>query len=161
MLKTRVQDAINEQINAEMYSSYLYLAMAAWADAEAWPGIAHWFRAQAGEENEHALKFYHYVTERGGRVFLKAIDCPPENWDSVLDAFKATLAHEIEVTRLINGLYEVALEEKDYATQSLLRWFIDEQVEEEASAQTIWDQLDKAGNKSHVILQLDRALAAR
>ena len=111
MLKNNIQDAINEQINKELYSAYLYLAMAADFDAKNLPGFAHWMRAQYREETGHAMKFYHYVNDRGGRVVLKAIDEPQAEFGSPLKAFEQTLEHEQFVTSLINNLYELALEE--------------------------------------------------
>ena len=161
MLNKKIQDAINEQINKELYSAYLYLAMAAYFDANNLPGFAHWMRAQYSEETQHALKFYHYVTERGGRVFVKAIDEPPAEFGSPLKAFEQTLEHEQFVTGLINKLYELALAEKDYATQSLLKWYIDEQVEEEANASYIVETLKLVGEKGNGLIMLDRQLAQR
>jgi ferritin len=161
MLKKTIQDAINEQINKELYSAYLYLAMAAYFDANNLPGFAHWMRAQYREETEHALKFYGYVNERGGRVYVKAIDEPPAEFGSPLKAFEQTLEHEQYVTSLINKLYELALEEKDYATQSLLSWYIDEQVEEEDNASYIVETLKMVGEKGNGLIMLDRQLAQR
>jgi ferritin len=161
MLNKKIQDAINEQINKEFYSAYLYLAMAAYFDANNLPGFAHWMRAQYREETQHALKFYRYVNERGGRVFIKAIDEPPAEFGSPMKAFDQTLEHEQFVTGLINKLYELALEEKDYATQSLLRWYIDEQVEEEANASYIVETLKLVGEKGSGLILLDRQLAQR
>lgn len=161
MLKNTIQDAINEQINKELYSAYLYLAMAAYFDANNLPGFAHWMRAQYREETQHALKFYRYVNERGGRVFVKAIDEPPAEFGSPLKAFEQTLEHEQFVTSLINKLYELALEEKDYATQSLLQWYIDEQVEEEGNASYIVETLKMVGEKGNGLILLDRQLAQR
>jgi ferritin len=160
-MKKTIQDAINEQINKEFYSAYLYLAMAAYFDANNLPGFAHWMRVQYGEETQHALKFYRYVNERGGRVFVKAIDEPPAEFGSPLRAFEQTLEHEQFVTSLINKLYELALEEKDYATQSLLKWYIDEQVEEEANASYIVETLKMVGEKGNGLILLDRHLAQR
>lgn len=161
MLNKKIQDAINEQINKELYSAYLYLAMAAYFDSNNLPGFAHWMRAQYGEETQHALKFYRYVNERGGRVFVKGIDEPPAEFGSPLKTFEQTLEHEQFVTGLINSLYELALEEKDYATQSLLKWYIDEQVEEEANASYIVDMLKMVGEKGNGLILLDRQLAQR
>jgi ferritin len=161
MFSKKIQDAINEQINKELYSAYLYLSMATQLDAENLPGFAHWMRVQYREETEHALKFYRYVDERGGRVLLKAIDAPPTEFGSPLEVFKAVLEHEQLVTGLINKLYELALDEKDYATQSLLRWYIDEQVEEEANASYIVETLKLAGEKGNALILLDRQLAQR
>ena len=161
MLKNTVQDAINEQINKELYSAYLYLAMAAYFEANNLPGFAHWMQKQYGEETGHALKFYRYVNERGGRVFLKAIDEPQAEFGSPLKAFEQTLEHERFVTSSIHKLYELALEEKDYATQSLLKWYIDEQVEEEANASYIVETLKQLGEKGNGLIMLDRQLAQR
>jgi len=161
MLNTKIQDAINEQINKELYSAYLYLAMAAYFDANNLPGFAHWMRAQYREETGHAMKFYHYVNERGGRVVLKAIDEPQAEFGSPLKAFEQTLEHEQFVTSLITKLYELALTEKDYATQSLLKWYIDEQVEEEANASYIVETLKMVGEKGNGLILLDRQLAQR
>ena len=161
MLGKRMQDAINEQINAELYSAYLYLSMAAYTEAANLPGFAHWMRAQANEEVEHALKFFKYVGERGGRVVLKAIEQPQVEWTSPLHAFEHTLEHERKVTGLINGLYEVALEEKDYASQMLLHWYIEEQVEEESNAEQIVAALKMVGETPQGLLMVDRQLASR
>lgn len=161
MLGKKMQDAINEQINAELYSAYLYLSMAAYTEAANLPGFAHWMRAQANEEVEHALKFFKYVGERGGRVVLKAIEQPQVEWTSPLHVFEHTLEHERKVTGLINDLYEVALEEKDYASQMLLHWYIEEQVEEESSAEQIVAALKMAGGKPQGLLIVDQQLASR
>ncbi|HUT15065.1 MAG TPA: ferritin [Anaerolineae bacterium] len=161
MLGKRIQDAINEQINAELYSAYLYLSMAAYTEAANLAGFAHWMRAQANEEVEHALKFFKYVGERGGRVVLKAIEQPQVEWTSPLNVFEHTLEHERKVTGLINDLYEVALEEKDYASQMLLHWYIEEQVEEESNAEQIVAALKMVDEKPQGLLMVDRQLASR
>jgi len=160
-ISTKMQDAINDQIQAEYYSSYLYLAMSAYCEEINMPGFAHWMRKQAEEEVEHAMKFYHYVVERGGRVVFGAIEQPPVDYDSILAVAEETLAHEQKVTSLIYQLYEVALEEKDYATQSLLKWYIDEQVEEEDNARTIVDQLKMVGGHTNGLIMFDKQLGAR
>ena len=161
MLSKKMQDAINEQIKNELYSGYLYLAMAAYAEEQNLPGFAHWMKAQCQEEVEHAMKFFDYVAERGGRVELKAIDEPPVEFDSPTALFEMTLAHEKKVTALINDLYELALEEKDYASQVLLQWYSEEQVEEENSASQILDTLERIGDKGHALVSLDRELGRR
>jgi ferritin len=161
MLSRKMQDAINEQINKELYSAYMYLSMAAYCEDANLPGSAHWMRAQANEEVEHAMKFFDYVNERGGRVVLKAIDQPSVEFQGLLDVFERTLEHEQYVTSLIDNLYTLALEEKDYASQSFLQWFIDEQVEEEASATEIVETLKMIGDKGHALVMLDRQLASR
>ena len=161
MLSKSMQDAINEQIKNELYSAYLYLSMAAYSEANNLPGFAHWMRAQSQEEVEHAMKFFEFVNERGGRVVLHAIDQPPADFESPVKMFEETLGHERKVTAMIHSLYELALEEKDYPAQILLHWFIDEQVEEEASAAYILDTLKAIGVKGQALVMLDRELARR
>ena len=161
MLSKAMQDAINEQIKNELYSAYLYLSMAAYSEANNLPGFAHWMRAQSQEEVEHAMKFFEFVNERGGRVVLHAIDQPPADFESPVKIFEETLDHERKVTAMIHSLYELALEEKDYPAQILLHWFIEEQVEEEASAAYILDTLKAIGVKGQALVMLDRELARR
>jgi ferritin len=161
MLDEKLLEAMNEQINKELYSAYLYLGMAAYLDASNLAGSAHWMRAQAREEQEHALKFYRYLYERGGRVTLQAIDEPPTEYESVLDVFEQTLAHEQKVTALINGLYAMAVAENDYASQAFLQWFVSEQVEEEDNATRIVETLKMVGSKGQALIMLDRELAKR
>ena len=161
MLSKAMQDAINEQIKNELYSSYLYLAMSAYCEANNLPGFGHWLRLQSQEEIEHAMKFFGFVNERGGRVVLEAIDKPPVEFESPVKIFEETLNHERKVTAMINSLYERALEEKDYASQVMLHWFIDEQVEEEANASYILDTLKAVGEKGQALVMLDRELARR
>lgn len=156
-----MEKAINKQIQAEYYSSYMYLAMAAYCDSVNMPGYAHWLREQAEEELEHALKFYAYIVERGGRVVLEAIQQPPVEYASLLAVAEETYAHEQKVTSLIHGLYEVALTEKDYASQNFLQWYIKEQVEEEDHARTIVDQFEMIGDHPNGLFMLDRQLGAR
>jgi ferritin len=161
MLNKKVQEAINEQIKNELYSGYLYLSMSAYFDANNLPGFARWMRLQAEEEQEHALKFFDFVNDRGGRVVLQAIDQPPIEFDSAFAIFRQTLEHEQKVTSLIHHLYELALEENDYPSQVMLQWFIDEQVEEEKNATQIVDTLKMVGDKGQALIMLDRALARR
>ena len=161
MLSKAMQDAINEQIKNELYSSYLYLAMSAYCEANNLPGFAHWLRVQSQEEIDHAMKFFGFVNERGGRVVLEAIDKPPVEFESPVEIFEETLNHERKVTAMINSLYELALEKKDYAAQVMLHWFIDEQVEEEANASYILDTLKAVGEKGQALVMLDRELAKR
>jgi len=161
MLSQAMQDAINEQIKNELYSAYLYLSMAAYSEAANLPGFAHWMRLQAKEEVEHALKFFDYVNERSGRVLLGAIGQPPAEFESPTRVFEQTLEHERKVTGMIHKLYELALKEKDYPTQVMLQWFIDEQVEEEANATQILELLKRTGETGHALAMLDRQLAAR
>jgi len=160
-LSKTMENMINKQIQAEYYSSYLYLSMAAYCDSVNMPGYAHWMRAQSHEELEHALKFYRYIVERGGRVVLEAIQQPPVEFDSLLAVAEEVYAHEQKVTSLIGGLYETAVAEKDYASQVFLHWFIEEQVEEEDNARTIVDQFKMIGDHANGLFMLDRQLGAR
>ena len=160
-MNAKVEKAINEQINAELYSAYLYLSMAAYFDGLSLSGFAHWMKTQAKEEMEHAMKFYHYIYECGGDVKLKAIDQPPTQFKSPLAVVKEVLAHEQKVTGLIHKLYELSYNEKDYAFKSFLKWFIDEQVEEEDNARHLIDQVTLAGEKGPGLYLLDKELAKR
>jgi len=161
MLNKKMNDAINAQINAEMYSSYLYLSMSAYFESINLKGFANWVRVQAQEEDFHAMKFFDYVLSRQGKVVLKAIDAPPTKWKSPLDAFEAVYAHEVKVTDLIHKLASLAQRENDYASSVLLQWYINEQVEEEESADNIVQQLKFVGDASSGLFMLDRELATR
>ncbi len=161
MLNEKVEKALNDQIRAELYSAYMYLTIAAYFEHINLGGHAHWMKLQSQEETEHAMRIYSFVNETGGRVALKAIEKPPADYDSPLDVFEKTYQHEQKVTRLINELYQLAIDEKDYATQVMLQWFIDEQVEEEASAEEILEKLKMIGDKKHALLMLDRELGQR
>jgi len=161
MMGERLQEAINEQINKELYSAYLYLSMSAYCEAEGLSGFAVWMRAQAQEEVGHAMRFFDHVNARGGRVVLKAIEVPPPIWKSPLEMFEQALEHERKVTGMINRLYQLALGENDYATQIELQWFIIEQVEEEESAGAVVEQLKRMGDQPMGLLMLDRELGQR
>lgn len=161
MIGKVMEKAINDQINAELFSAYLYLSMSAYFESEGKPGAANWMKIQAMEEFTHADKFFNYINERGGRVNLTAIDAPQTKWDSYLGAFEAVLEHERKVTALINNLVDISYEEKDHAAKIFLQWFVEEQVEEEASASDIIDQLKMADDHSGSMLMIDRELAAR
>lgn len=161
MIGKAVQDAINEQINKELYSSYLYLSMAAYFADKNLPGFASWMHKQEGEEREHAMKLYEFLIDRGGRVALKAIAAPEGDWTSALELFKQVAAHEAAVTASIHNLYEVALKEKDYAAQVMLQWFINEQVEEEKNAAEIVAQLELVEARGTAIMMLDHRLGKR
>ena len=161
MLSEKMQKVINDQINAEIYSSYLYMSMAAWCDAKQLSGFAHWMKIQAQEEMTHAIKFYNYVNERGGEVILTAIDGPATQWDSALAVMEAVLAHEQKVTGLINALMDVAMDERDHASMSFLQWFIDEQVEEEASVNDAVGKLKMVEKTQGGLYMLDKEMAAR
>jgi ferritin len=160
-ISTTVQDAINEQIKNELYSAYLYLSMSAHFEAVNLPGFAKWTRLQANEEVGHAMKLYDYLNERGGRVVLHAIEQPPIEWGAPQEVFETILSHEQKVTSLIEALYETALAEKDYASQVMLHWFIDEQVEEEKNASEIVEQLRMAGDRPGNIMYIDRHVGKR
>ena len=161
MISTTMQDTINEQINKELFSSYLYLSMAAFFEGKNLPGFAKWMHVQSGEEREHAMKFYEHLVDRGGRVLLKAIEAPATEWKSNLELFKEVQAHEAKVTRSIYDLYEQALKEKDYAAQVLLQWFITEQVEEEKNAAEVVQQLELIDAHGTAVLMLDHQLGKR
>jgi ferritin len=161
MLSKVVQDALNQQIKDELYSSYLYLSMSAHCETINLPGFAHWMRLQSEEELSHAMKLFDYVNDRGGRVVLQGIDQPPAEFNAPLDIFQQVLEHEQKVTGLIHQLYALALKENDYPTQVELQWFITEQVEEEKSAGEIVEQLKVIGDHSTALLMLDRQLGAR
>jgi len=161
MISATMQDSINEQINKELFSSYLYLSMAAFFEEKSLPGFAHWMHIQAGEEREHAMKFYQHLVDRGGRVLLKAIDAPQTDWESNLAVFKDAQAHEAKVTKSIYDLYEQALKERDFPAQVLLQWFITEQVEEEKNAADIVHQLGLIDARGTAVLMLDHQLGKR
>ena len=161
MISKKVQDALNAQINAELASSYLYLSMATYFLAEGHDGMAAWMRAQAQEEYGHAMKIFGHLAERDGRVVLQALPKPKSSWKSPLDAFKAAYAHEKGITGKINKLVDLAAKEKDHATANMLQWFVNEQVEEEASASKIVQMLERIGKAAHVLIMLDRELGKR
>lgn len=161
MIDKKIEAAINEQINAELWSAYLYLSMGMNFENSGMPGVANWFKIQFKEEQAHAEIFMNYINQRGGRVVLKKIDEVPTEWATPLDAFKATLAHEEKVTALITNLYALAEQEKDYATRDRLAWFVSEQVEEEDNAKQLIDKFTLIGNDGMGLYTLDRELASR
>lgn len=161
MISKKLEDAINNQINAELHSAYLYLSMASYFESENLPGFAKWMRVQFEEEQFHAFKLFDYLVERGGRPILTKIEGPQTDWDGIVDVFESTLEHEQLVTSLINGLADVAQDEKDRAALAFLQWFIEEQVEEEANAEAILSQLKFINGEGHGVLMLDRELGAR
>lgn len=161
MLSKKLEDAINKQINAELWSAYLYLSMSTHFANEGLPGFANWFGIQFKEEQEHAMKFMNYMVAKGNKVVLQPIEKVDTSWDSVLSAFEDTLAHEKVVTALINDMVAIAREEKDYATDNMLQWFVSEQVEEEESAQGIIDALRLIGNEGYAIYMMDKELGQR
>ena len=160
-LSEKLLEALNKQLANELYSAYLYLSMAAFLDSKGLPGFASWMKAQAKEELEHAMKFYEYINDRGGRVRLDAIPKPPEEWSSVKDVFEKALLHEKSVTASIYMLAEIAEEERDWATQVFLQWFIEEQVEEEKTFAEILGKLELSGETPQALLLMDSKLGER
>ena len=161
MISKRLEDAINAQINAELWSAYLYLAMSMDAEAKGHKGVANWFYVQFREEQDHARIFMNYLNSRDARVVLKPIEGVETEWATALDAFKDTLKHEKVVTGLINDLYFLAEEERDPATRSMLQWFVDEQVEEEETAQQFIDKYVMIGDNGYGLYEMDKELATR
>ena len=160
-ISKKMQEALNKQINAELYSAYLYLSVVAYFESMSLSGFAHWMKEQAKEEIEHAMKIFNYVFERGGEVKLTEIDKPKANWDSPLAAFENAYKHEQHVTALIHKLLDKARAEKDHATDVFLHWFVEEQVEEEASAQEIVEKLKMIGSMKPALIVLDKKLGKR
>ncbi len=161
MLSKTLQDAFNEQIRHEIQSAYLYLAMAQYCESANLPGIAHWLTVQWNEELGHAMKIAGFVNDRDGRVVLGAIEKPQTEWASAMAVFTQVLAHEQKVTSLVHQLYALAVKENDYASQVMLHWFIEEQVEEEKDAAAIIEQLKRIGESGSAILMLDHQLGSR
>jgi ferritin len=161
MISKSLNKAINAQINKELFSEYLYLSMSAWFAKENLDGFANWMLVQAQEEHFHAMKFFNYVIERGGEVELLAIEKPAKEFKNPLAAFKAALEHEQFITKSINELMDLAIKEKDHAARSFLQWYVDEQVEEEANADRIVNQLKMVGDNIQVLFMLDRELGQR
>ena len=161
MLTEKMQTALNGQLNAELYSSYLYLSMNAYFKSVNLDGFANWMYYQAQEELGHSMKFYDFIIQRGGKAVLSQIEAPPTEWDSPMAVFEATLAHEQKVTGLINDLVEIAHEERDHATNIFLQWFVSEQVEEEESVGGVLEQLKLMGDAKGGLFMIDRELAKR
>jgi ferritin len=160
-ISQKLTDAINDQINFELYSAFIYLSMGTWFEEQNLPGFAHWMEVQYQEEFAHAMRFYRHVTERGGRVILKAIDAPKTEWASPLEVFEDAYNHEKEVTSRIYKIGDIADEEKDRGAMGLLQWFYDEQVEEEDNTSTIRDQLKMIGDSTQGLFMMDRELGQR
>jgi ferritin len=161
MLTEKMQKALNGQLNAELYSSYLYLSMNAYFKSVNLDGFTNWMYYQAQEELEHSMKFYDFIIQRGGKVELQQIEAPPSEWSSPLAVFEATLEHEQKVTGLINDLVDVAHEERDHATNIFLQWFVSEQVEEEENVGGVLEQLKLMGDAKGGLFMIDRELAKR
>lgn len=160
-MNERLQEAMNSQIKNEFYSAYTYLSLAAYCEYINMPGFAHWLRVQSEEELEHAMKFFDHINERNGRVSLQAIEQPPTEFGSLLDVFKAAYAQEQKVTGQIHDMYDIAVEDKDYAAQALLQWFAVEQVEEEQITSDLVARLEMIGDHPASLVILDRELAGR
>ncbi len=161
MIGKKVNEAFNEQIMHEYFSAYLYFSMAAYLHAEGLEGMAHWMRVQTIEETIHGTKFFDHIIERGGKVELRAIEKPQTDWASPLEAFKAAMAHEQFITGKINELVAIAAKENDFASRTMLQWFVDEQVEEEGNAERNVRNLEMAGGSGQGLLMLDREMSAR
>ncbi|MDD3095315.1 MAG: ferritin [Candidatus Neomarinimicrobiota bacterium] len=161
MIDKKLEKQINYQINRELYSEYLYLAMSAYLEKKGLPGMANFMKVQAEEEHFHAMKFFNYLNERGGRVELEAIEKPPFDFPSPQTVFKESLEHEKLVTSLINKLMDTAIEVNDHAARSFLNWYVDEQVEEEASFESILDKFELIGGKGHGLMMMDQDMSTR
>jgi ferritin len=161
MLKDKIQKALNAQMNLELSSSYLYLSMAAYFESENLNGFAHWMKVQSGEEYGHAMKIYGYINQRNGRVNLSKIDAPQSEWKDASEVFSDTLKHEQKVTQAIDDIVDLAITEKDHATNTYLQWFVTEQVEEEATAINILDKIKMVGENRNGLFLLDRELGMR
>ncbi|MFW9910025.1 MAG: ferritin [Candidatus Thorarchaeota archaeon] len=160
-ISRELADAINDQINFELYSAYIYLSMAAWFEEKNLPGMGHWMEVQVDEEYAHAIRFYRHIIERGGRVLMKAIEGPDSEWESPADVFKTAYEHEQIVTSRIYKIGEIADREGDRAAKGMLQWFYDEQIEEEKNTSEIYSTLKMIGDNVHALLMLDRELGAR
>ena len=161
MISKKIVDAINDQINAELFSAYLYLSMRAWFDANELPGFATWMKVQALEEFTHADKLYNYIVERDGVVVMKPIEGPEISWKDALAVAEGVLEHEQKVTGLINEIVNLAIEEKDHATNNFLKWFVDEQVEEEASASDMVRKVKMLKDAPGGMFMLDNEMGGR
>lgn len=160
-ISQKLVDAINEQINKEVFSEYYYLSMAAYFASENLPGFANFFVVQAEEEHFHAMKFFNYLNERGAKVEIKAIDGPKTDFESPLEVFQLAYEHEVFVSENINNLMDLAIAENDHAAKGFLQWYVDEQVEEEASMDDYVNRLKRIGENGYGIFMLDKELAGR
>ncbi len=161
MLSKTIEDALNKQVNREFFSSFLYLAMAAYFESENLCGFAHWMKVQAGEEKAHAMRIFKYIIEAGGRARIAAIEAPKGDWKSASEVFEHAYEHEKKVTGMIHDLVTLAIKEKDYATQNMLQWFVAEQVEEEAQTLAIKEKLAMIGTQKPLLLMIDHGLGKR
>lgn len=161
MLSKKMEKALNEQVNAEMYSAYLYLSMSAYFEDQNLSGFANWMHVQAQEEMTHAMKIYRYIHDRGGSVELEQIDKPQTKWDNAQKVVEEVYSHEQKVTEMIHNLVNLAREEKDHGTDNMLQWFVAEQVEEEANADELLNQVKMVEGQAQGLLMLDRELKQR
>ena len=161
MVSKKMIDTLNNHLNEEFYSSYLYLSMASYFEENNLKGFAQWFKIQSQEEYGHGMKFYSFIIQVGGKVTLKAIKAPKTTWKSIIEVFAETLAHEKHITSLINKLVGQAMQEKEYATNNFLQWFVNEQVEEEATVEEIINKLEMIGDAKSGLFMMDRELGAR
>lgn len=161
MVNEIMEKALNSQLNAEVYSGYLYLSMAAYFENNDLSGFANWMRVQAHEELDHGMKFYDYIIRRGGKVTLTEIEAPQIQWENPVDVFEHVLAHEKKVSSLINDLVDLAIESKDHATNNFLQWFVEEQVEEEENAMDILSKVKFANSSPEIIYKLNEEFGTR
>ncbi|MDA3907130.1 MAG: ferritin [Bacteroidales bacterium] len=160
-MNTKVEASLNKQINAEEHASRLYFAMGVWCDKNGFSGSAKYLYAHAEEERMHMIKLVHYVSERDGNVIIDSLPKPQNNWDDILAVFTEVLTHEKSVTGMINSMFEVCMQEKDYLTSNFLQWYIQEQVEEESGAREILDMITLAGNSQGGLFHFDKEMAAK
>ena len=161
MISNKIEDALNEQVNKEFYSAYLYLAMSAYCNTIGLPGFAQWMRNQYEEEILHVTKMYDYILDQGGKVNLKLIEQPPQEYGTPLEIFEKTLEHEQFVTGCIHNLMGIAIDERDYATQTFLQWYVTEQVEEESNVNDVVAPLRMVGEDKGGLMMIDQQLALR
>jgi ferritin len=161
MLDSKIQDALNKHLNAEFFSSYLYLSMSSYFESRNLKGMAHWMQIQTKEELHHAMKFLDFIHERGGRVHLMQVEGPKTEWSSPLDVLEEACAHESKITGLINELVELSMSKKDHAASTFLQWFVTEQVEEEATVREIADKLRLVGDNTVALFMIDKELGDR
>lgn len=161
MISNKIYDLMLEQINAELYSSYLYLSMSAFFEEKNLRGLAKWMKVQSDEEREHAMKFYDYLVTVGKKVVLKSISSPKSDWSSIMEIWQDTLTHEKKITDMINKIMNQAVEEKDFASVNFLNWFINEQVEEVTTVEEIISKFEMIGDSKQGLYFLDKELGAR
>ena len=161
MISEKMQEALNEQVNKEFYSAYMYLAMSAYCETLGLPGFAYWMRMQYEEESIHVTKMFDYILVQGGQVHLKTIEEPPKEYGTPLEVFEKTLEHEQYVTGLIHKLMDLAVEERDYASQTFLQWYVTEQVEEESNVNNVVAPLRMLDGDKGGLMMIDQKLAMR